>query len=232
MKKIAIFYIATGDYKDCFPLFLTSVKSFFPGVTKIIKVISDDLTEYNNYNDTVNKIKVEICPRINNYPWPIITLYKHWHILENLDEACEFSCYFNANSVIFPNDVKLWCNFNKLNCTYHSFGESYNPFDYININKNSSAYLENNTYKYIQAGFFFGKTSIVKKLCEDIIQMIKKDCAKHLFAQWHDESYMNKWCELNKELVHKEQIGTVYENVNAKTFIYFKPKNKKIMNNR
>ena len=83
--RIAVYYIATGDYKKLFPEFLESVQNFFPPYKKVVKVISDGLEEFKDYEK--GNVKVDLCPRINDYPWPIITLYKMWHILENFDET-------------------------------------------------------------------------------------------------------------------------------------------------
>ena len=225
-KLIAIFYIATGKYKLLFPEFLESVHNFYPKNKKIVKLISDGLEEYNSYEK--DNVKVELCPRINDYPWPIIALYKMWHILENIDDKCEYSCYFNANAII-NNHAENALDLNKLNVSYHSFNSKskpYNPWEHISISKYSTAYLENETYEYIQSGFFFGPTNIIRKMCEDIVTMIKEDTRRYLFAQWHDESYLNKWIVENPKIVKKDYIMTVYKNeVDPYRFIYVRNKN-------
>ena len=46
-----------------------------------------------------------------------------------------------------------------------------------------------------------------------------------MFAQWHDESYLNKWCVDNSSLVDKKYIMTVYkEDVDKERFIYLRDK--------
>ena len=223
--KIAIYYIATGKYKKLFPDFLKSVHNFFPKNKKIVKVISDGLEEYKDYEE--DNVKVELCPRINDYPWPIVALYKMYLIKENMDNTCEYSCYFNANSIIYPHKKNRF-KLNKVTVSYHSFNSKYHeydPWEYININKYSTAYLENKTYEYIQSGFFFGKTEIIKKLCEEVITMLKEDTRRNMFAQWHDESYLNKWCVINKEIVSKEYIMTVFQDeIDEDRFIYLRNK--------
>lgn len=223
--KIAIYYIATGDYKKLFPHFLESVHNFFPNNKKIIKLISDGLEEYASYNK--DKVKIDLCPRINNYPWPIIALYKMWHISENFDNTCKYACYFNANSIIYSHSEDVF-NLQKVTVSYHSFNSKnkvYNPWPHIKINPYSSAYLENETYEYIQSGFFFGPSNLIYKMCLDVNELLNQDIKRQFFAKWHDESYLNKWCVKNKDLVDKKYIMTVYEkDLDQTKFIYLQDK--------
>jgi hypothetical protein len=223
--KIAIYYIATGSYKKLFPDFLESVQNFFPNNKKIVKLLSDGLEEYANYEN--GNVKVELCPRINNYPWPIVTLYKMWHILENFDDTCEYSCYFNGNATICEHSVNA-LDFNKLTVSYHSFNgkdKSYNPWPHIKTLPNSTSYLINETYEYVQGGFFWGPSKLVRKLCEDVVNMIKVDTDNHVFACWHNESYLNKWCVLHENLVVRKYIMTIYkDDVDKERFVYLRDK--------
>lgn len=223
--KIAVYYIATGIYKKLFPEFLKSLHNLFPNNMKIVKLISDGLEEYDNYKE--DNIIVELCPRINNYPWPIVALYKMWHILENFDDSCEYSCYFNGNSIINPHSDDVF-DFNKITVSYHSFNsknKTYDPWPYININKLSSAYLENGTYDYIQSGFFFGPSYLIKTMCSEVVDLLKYDTCRYMFAQWHDESYLNKWVVLNRDKVDIKYIMTVYkQDVDNYRFIFIREK--------
>ena len=151
---------------------------------------------------------VDLCPRINNYPWPIITLYKMYHIESNFDFSCDYSCYFNGNATIFPHDIDIF-DTNKITVSYHSFNDknkNYNAWQYININKESRAYLKNGTYEYIQGGFFFGRSDLIYYMCKDVTEMVKFDTGQYLIAQWHDESYLNKWCVEHPDIVDKKYI--------------------------
>ena len=224
-KKIAVYYLATGDYKKLFPEFLESVHNFFPNCSKVVKVISDGLEEFKDYEK--GNVKVELCPRINDYPWPIITLYKMWHIYQNKDDSCDYVCYFNGNATICEHDEDVF-DLNKITVSYHSFNSKakpYNPWQYINLSGQSSAYLPNESYEYIQGGFFFGKADAIYKMCYEIVDLVRQDTRKHIFAQWHDESYINKWCVENPELVDKKYIMTIFEEDTDKDrFIYIRDK--------
>ncbi len=224
-KKIAVYYIVTGKYKALFPDFLDSLQNFFPDCKKIVKLITDGLEEYRDYEK--GNVKIDLCPRINNYPWPIVALYKTWHIYENWDEECDYACYFNGNSIVKEHNLDVF-DLDKITFSYHSFNsknKKYDPWPYIDISTQSRAYLENGTYEYIQSGFFFGPINLVKKMCEDTIEMIKYDTARFMFAQWHDESYINKWCVENEDIVVKQHVMTVYEDsIDKDWFIYLRDK--------
>ena len=223
-KRIAVYYIATGKYKTLFSDFLESVQNLYPKCIKIVKLISDGLYEYKDYKK--GNVVVDLCPRVSDYPWPVVALYKMWHIIDNFDESCDYVCYFNSNSIINEHDDIF--NLNKLTVSYHSFNKKdhpYNPWGPVSIDINSSAYLPNETYEYIQSGFFFGPKDIVYKMCNDILDMIRYDTRRCMFAQWHDESYLNKWCVDNSSLVDKKYIMTVYkEDIDKERFIYLRDK--------
>ena len=224
--KIAVYYIATSKYKVLFPEFLESVHNFYPNNKKIVKVISDGLEEYADYEK--GNVKVELCPRINNYPWPVVTLYKMWHILENFDDTCEYSCYFNGNAYIYEHSVNA-LDSKKITTSYHSFNGKnypYDPWPHIKLLPNSTAYLLNGTYEYVQAAFFFGPSNLIRKLCEDVVEMVKEDSRNNTFACWHDESYLNKWCVLNEKLVVRKYILTIYkDDLDHERFVYLRDKN-------
>jgi len=223
--RIAVYYIATGKYKGLFPEFLESLQNFFPECKKIVKLISDGLEEYRDYEK--GNVMVDLCPRINDYPWPVVTLYKMWHIQENYDSSCDYACYFNANAIIYKHSNEVF-DLNKITVSYHSFnhkGHDYNSWDYIRINPNSSAYLENDTYEYIQGGFFFGKNDLIYQMCQDITSMVQYDTNRSIIAQWHDESYLNKWCVEHANLVDKKFIMTVYpDTISEERFVFLRRK--------
>lgn len=223
--KIAVYYIVTGDYKKLFLDFLESLQNFYPNNKKIVKVISDGLEDYKDYEN--GNVKVDLYPRINDYPWPVITLYKMWHILENFDDSCEYCCYFNGNSIVYPHAENA-LSMDKMTFSYHSFNNKmkrYNPWNSVNINPLSKAFLPNETYEYVQAAFFFGPNKLFRQLCEDVMDMVKEDTRRLIFAQWHDESYLNKWCVLHERLLERKYILTVYkEDLDSKRFVYLRDK--------
>jgi hypothetical protein len=43
-------------------------------------------------------------------------------------------------------------------------------------------------------------------MCNDVSKMVEEDLKKNIIPQWHDESYLNKWCVLNKDKVNKQRF--------------------------
>lgn len=212
-KHLAIYYIATSNYKMGFEHFKRNLKYFYPEFKKTVVIISDGLNEWDGI---IEDDIVYIVKHINHSPWPTITLFKHKYILDNLIE-CDYACYFNGNLQYNPKyDTTLEkINLNKLNvsravfCNENSFeGDG---FDLAwAIDKNSEAYIEHN-YLYIQGGLFIGPKDIVKKFCQDICQMRDKDLQRNIIPQWHDESYANKWCVLNPKLISPKRKLISYQ---------------------
>ena len=203
---IGIYYIATGDYKKCFKSFIESIQNFYPEYKRTVMLITDGLSEWDGYTD--DNLTVRVCPRINHYPWPVVSLYKMYHIAENYDESFTHMCYFNANTQIIKNNKPL--DFNRFNATKHIYSafKGYDVFNYVKLNEKSSAYMKNGTYDYVQACFFFGPSYLVMEMCKSVNKMLSQDMNRRMFAQWHDESYLNKWCVTmcNKQLIVRKQF--------------------------
>lgn len=206
MKHLAIYYIATSNYKEGFKYFKQNLEYFYPGMRKTVVVLSDGLTEWNNV--TEGDITYKVYP-ILHMPWPLVALLKMNYILEHKID-CDYACYLNANLQINKNynysstDIDL----SKLNCTLHSYcdntdktGELLDGHKFAwAIRKDSVAYIAD-PYTYVQAGFFIGDSHIVYAMCESVSKMVEIDLRRNIIPQWHDESYLNKWRLLHKDLV-------------------------------
>lgn len=208
MKTLAIYYIATSNYKMGFEHFKKNLHYFFPQFKKTVIVISDGLNEWNDVEENGILYKVH---HIQHFCWPIITLFKMKYIFDFKIEA-DYACYFNGN---------LQCNFdynyensnidfNKLNVSVHAFSsdsDEYDGYRFGITDVNSIAYI-NRPYKYIQGGFFFGPSNIVYNMCKEVSEMCEIDLKKNIIPQWHDESYLNKWCVQNSNVVNKNKFMT------------------------
>ena len=57
------------------------------------------------------------------------------------------------------------------------------------------------------------------------VKILLYDTARSMFAQWHDESYINKWCVEHEDIVDKRYVMTVYEDsIDKDWFIYLRDK--------
>ena len=205
MKTLAIYYIATSNYKIGFEHFKKNLHYFFPQFKKTVIVISDGLNEWNDVEENGILYKVH---HIQHFCWPIITLFKMKYIFDFKIEA-DYACYFNGNLQcnIDYNYENSNIDFNKLNVSVHTHSlddELYDGKHFANIDTNSIAYISR-PYKYIQGGFFFGPSNIIYNMCKEVSEMCEIDLKKNIIPQWHDESYLNKWCTNNEQLVNRQR---------------------------
>ena len=206
METLAIYYIATSNYKMGFEHFKKKLHYFFPQFKKTVVILSDGLDEWDNVEENGILYKVN---HIQHFCWPIITLFKMKYINDFQIES-DYACYFNGNLQCNVNyDYKNSnIDFNKLNVSIHvcsSDNDEYDGKRFANIDVNSIAYISK-PYKYIQGGFFFGPSNIVYGMCKEVSEMCEIDLKKNIIPQWHDESYLNKWCSDNEHLVNKQRF--------------------------
>ena len=66
---------------------------------------------------------------------------------------------------------------------------------------------------------------MIYDMCQDIVDMVNYDSRKQLYAQWHDESYLNKWCVDNFNKVDKKWIMSYHKSlIDEKRFIQLREK--------
>lgn len=205
-KKLTIYFIATSSYKDGLALFIKNIHLFLPQMEKKVIVLSDGLEEYNDKE--INGVKYKVY-HIDHYHWPVCALFKLSYILNHFDFDADYICYFNANLQVSPLFSKYEDVFDltKINMSYHAnLGENVSNFKCLSLdddNPKSKSYIGNANYKYIQSGFFIGPKDLLYKACIDIDNWLKEDLKNNIIPKWHDESYLNKWCLVYHNLVHK-----------------------------
>lgn len=207
--KIGIYYIATGQYKDLFKPFIDSVHNFCPGIDKIVYIISDGLNEYDGYSG--DHFVVKHKQTVAHYPWPVVALYKMWHILQNLNDTAEevdYAFYFNANSILHENDYMPEPN--TLYVSWHGYNCRYDPCYFLRPSEASISYIKDSQYEYAQSAFFGGDVNIMKEMCQDVVDMIHVDQKNRIFALMHDESYLCKWCHDNMKRCHYDEYLTYF----------------------
>ncbi|MBQ2017041.1 MAG: hypothetical protein II208_00755 [Alphaproteobacteria bacterium] len=204
MKTMAIYFIATSNYKQGFEHFKRNLHLLYPDIKKTVVVLSDGLEEWDGVVE--NGITYRVF-HIEHYVYPIIMLFKMKHILDHKID-CDYVAYLNGDLQVNPDfdfsQIDKLIDLSKFNTTRHAWrcGEievfdSY-LFDKMFLNKNSVAYIDG-LYAYAQSGFFIGPSEIVFKMCQDVHRMTELDLRKNIIPSYHDESYMNRWIQDNKD---------------------------------
>lgn len=221
MNKILIVYIATGLYSERFNGFKNSVPKFCPGVEKTISLVSDLVTP------TDELMHPTTMHHIDHMPWPLVATLKQYYIKMMMDKVANFGFshvfYFNSN-IKFYDKIKAdefltdkiiaveHCTWRYQGCNdlNHTWGK---PLD-----SKLKCYIDE-PYTYLQSSVFGGPWDLMYKLCNDCIDMASYDLAHRRMPPFEDESYHNKWCHDNSELVtildanynadydHKDEYG-------------------------
>lgn len=205
-KHLAIYYIATSNYKEGFIHFKKNIPYLYPEMKKTVVILSDGLSEWDNVIEGNITYKVY---HIEHFCWPIVTLFKMKYILDHKIN-CDYAMYMNADLQYNKNcnvPLNKFLKLTKLNVSRHSYCNINKLLDnrkFENIDPSSIAYIDK-PYNYVQGGLFIGASDIFFKMCEDVVDMLEKDLSKNLIPQWHDESYLNKWCVENPLLVVKNK---------------------------
>lgn len=205
MKTIAVYYIATNVYCELFKPFIESLHKFMPDCKKIVVLLTDGLNEYEGYEDKENNIVID-RRNLTHFPWPIVTLYKHYLINANRID-CDYAVYFNADTVCRDYDwennpfsdskitltTHTTCRVDESTIKARAFWYWFDACDcssYAEVLRDPEVQNE----KYVQASFFFGPSNKFFKMCEEIAFIINDDMLhKCAFLRWHDETYMNVW---------------------------------------
>ncbi len=196
-KSIGILYICTGPYYLFWEDFYNSCeKNFLPNYEKRYYVFTDAEKIYAEKNENVYKYKLE------NQPWPLITLLRFSTFLKIEDELkkCDYVMFSNAN--IICNEVITEQEFLPRTDVGESIFVTTHPgycgkrkicFPY-DRNKKSLAYIPWNCGKDYVIGAMFGGTSqAFINMSKTLKKRIEEDLKKNIIAKWHDESHLNRY---------------------------------------
>lgn len=202
--KIAILYIATGQYINLWQSFYDSIKTYFlPEVKdKVFFLWSDDKPKLNS------DVQYTYTP-YKPYPHPLIHRYDI--LLTRKEDILQFDyCFFfNANMECVQNvsldDLKLhkydFIAAEHMTMPYMPFDDRFKMLNesYIPNNKKSPTYIDINIFKqhpdwsWLMGGFNGGKTNEWVKMSQCISDWVKQDEENGIRVKWHDEAYMNKY---------------------------------------
>lgn len=198
MSKVLIVYIATGDYKTYFDKFKKSLDKFLPKTEKILFLISDD--------EKFNKKHAIYSRLIEHLPWPIVTLMKFKYINDAIEatksEEPSHVFYFNAN-VDFDREVteKVFLS-SRLIAVEHSnlLVHCKNDPSSLRTEMEGISAIDH-PYVYVAGGVVGGPIELMKEAATTIFEWTKTELAQNYIPQWHDESYWNKYVDLNQDKV-------------------------------
>jgi len=196
-KSIAVLYICTGKYcvfwKD---FYLNFEEHFCPDYEKHYFVFSDCLDL--DYKDKENVT----LKRIDNQPWPLITLLRFDIFLsvENELKAYDYIMFANSNircrkvveaSEFLPNRD----NGEKLTVVQHPGYAWCNKIDYPYERSNKSlAYIPWNCgEKYVIGAIYIGERDSFLELSERLSRNVREDLKNRVIAIFHDESHLNRY---------------------------------------
>ena len=218
-KVIEIIYLATGSYKKFIPGFFGSLRFFFPGYSKIITVISDDLSCCKNVEVDDSVIEFNIR-KVIQLPYPFPSYFKYNYIKEFCSRKADYIFYFDADTVFIDNEFLVYDDVLKMAdenilLSFHPF-YAYSEEEYYipglidnNTERNPEYFtcIEDETYDYVIGSFVAGNTENILKLSEKVINMMAEDLKKEgrrwYIPKYMDESYLNSIALHDNELSFK-----------------------------
>lgn len=202
-KKIAILYIATGQYFYFWKDFYESAKKYFlPKHDRHFFLWTDATMENVPQDVTLTFLKWRT--------WPYSTLHRYEIFLQKEKELLNFDyCYFfNANMVclkevdedVFPIDVPFVAAEN-LNQPFMSSKNRLHSLKtkYWTNNPRSAAFVpfkvweEHPDWSWLMGGFNGGKAIDWMHMSKILTKWIYQDKINHIKVKWNDEAYMNKY---------------------------------------
>lgn len=197
--KVLITTMGTGDYTKFFPGFYESLNNFLPTEQKDLVYLTDSVINFQKENNVGINQKY-----IKHKPWPINMILKPHYWLDSIEGNYDYVFWFDVkkrfiqevDSKIFLTDKLIRChqlNWELENKNHYAFTLN-KPLSDKNL-----AYI-NGDYEYFHANGMGGPTSLVKDMCNIIIEWTNIDLMHNRIPIWHDESYYNRYCHDYNEL--------------------------------
>ena len=195
MKSIGVLYICTGPYALFWDDFYNSFEEkFLANTEKRYFVFTDSENIHSSIEKNIRVIKID------NQPWPLITLLRFRTFLSIEEELrkCDYLMFSNANIIcddyISENEF-LPQNNQSIFVTTHPgyFGKKKYEYPY-DRNKKSLAYVPWNCGNvYVIGAMFGGKSDAFIEMSKSLMSNIEEDLKKNVIAKWHDESHLNRY---------------------------------------
>lgn len=193
-SKIGILYICTGKYHIFWNDFYKRTEKYFCNNSEIYYFVFTDYPIKKYFNTRVNHIYQ------SKLGWPFDTL-KRFHIFlsqRKKIEKMDYLFFFNANTSfvdnIFEQDIFPDHKSNGLVSVLHPAFFDHKLVPPFEKNIKSTAFVDaNENLNYFQGCLSGGLTKDYLAMSEEIVKMVDIDLKENIIAEWHDESYMNKY---------------------------------------
>lgn len=204
--KIAILYIAIGQY-DIFwkDFFLSSEKFFLANHTREYFIFTDSKKLYQESLPIVHKIYQKDL----GFTFNTLKRFEMFASIQKQLADFDFIFFFNANTLFVQEIGDFFLPIKEnFTLTSHIF-EIPSEFTF-DRNKKSTAYIPRYLGKYyVRGGVNGGKSSYYLEMIEKLSKDIQINLANNIIAIWHDESHLNHYM-LNREDIKVFHPGFCY----------------------
>lgn len=193
---IGVLIIATNKYKQFIQQLIDSIDKYFFRHDKVnIYLFIDDLNFSFNTTDRINIVKIIIPPD----KFPTVTLHRYKYFTEASSQIeCDYVFYSDSDMrfcapvdrEILPTDTSLVAT---IHPGFYKGGGSW----CTNEKSNAFTPIENRR-KYYAGGFNGGKTEGFLTMSKILSELIDKDEANGVMAEWHDEAFFNMWLGIHR----------------------------------
>ena len=195
MKVIGILYICTGPYALFWNDFYNTFEQNFLGNTeKRYFVFTDSDTIVSSKEKRTKVIKID------NQPWPLITLlrFRTFLSIESELNRCDYLMFSNANIICDEKITEDEFLPNGKDCLFVTTHPGYYEKSIIDFpydrNKNSLAYVPWNCgHDYVIGAMFGGTSEAFIEMSKKLKSNIEEGLKRNVIARWHDESHLNRY---------------------------------------
>ncbi len=196
--KIGVLYICTGKYHIFWDEFYKTANKYFCKKSEVHYFVYTEqlINTYGNKN--VHHVFQ------SKLGWPFDTLKRfHLFLRENGSlKKMDYLYFFNANMIfkskVTENEILPSPFGNGLVAVIHPYFYDHKNMAPFENNPNSSAYVKTDIFSnYFQGCLSGGRTHDYLLMASELVKMIDSDLSKNIIGKWWDESYMNKYFQIN-----------------------------------
>lgn len=214
--SIALFFIATGRYKQFVNSLVQSAQKFF---------VSDCDLHYHLFTESsegvslrgIQSYEMAKSPRASRLTlhaildegFPLCSLHRYHYLLDYINsfQDCDYIFYIDVDMrFVAPVGKEILCPDGLTFVQHPGYWEKDGMGDY-DENPNSTAYVDPIfcfdyiKKRYTAGGFQGGAHDEFIQMAQQLRENIEQDHANGIMAKWHDESHMNRW------RIHKDVTG-------------------------